>query len=109
MDRAAETEIERLVKKHDLDANDARLVHVRRRRAHPVGFLAPIHDVRDKISASRCRTLVRCLGNSRLRLAWVVSRLSAFGAGVAQSAAAKCAIWSACAFTKDGRAVARAT
>ena len=24
-----------------------------------------------------------------------------------QSAAAKCAIWSACAFTKDGRAVAR--
>ncbi|WON74138.1 MULTISPECIES: hypothetical protein [unclassified Nitrosospira] len=28
---------------------------------------------------------------------------------VAQSAAAKCAIWSACAFTKDGRAVARAT
>jgi hypothetical protein len=29
--------------------------------------------------------------------------------GVAQSAAAKCAIWSACAFTKDGRAVARAT
>ena len=50
------------------------------------------------------------------RLGWigkvaygVVSRLSAFGAGVAQSAAAKCAIWSACAFTKDGRAVARAT
>jgi hypothetical protein len=29
--------------------------------------------------------------------------------GVAQSAAAKCAIWSACAFTNDGRAVARAT
>jgi hypothetical protein len=28
---------------------------------------------------------------------------------VTQSAAAKCAIWSACAFTKDGRAVARAT
>jgi transposase len=50
------------------------------------------------------------------RLGWigkvaygVVSRLSAFGAGVAQSAAAKCAIWSACAFTKAGRAVARAT
>src|ERR1700738_3342587 len=39
----------------------------------------------------------------------MVRRLSAFGAGVAQSAAAKCAIWSACAFTKDGRAVARAT
>jgi len=36
-------------------------------------------------------------------------RLSAFGAGVAQSAAAKHAIWSACAFTKEGRAVARAT
>jgi hypothetical protein len=36
-------------------------------------------------------------------------RLSAFGARVAQSAAAKCAIWSACAFTKHGRAVARAT
>jgi len=29
-------------------------------------------------------------------------------ARVAQSAAAKCAIWSACAFTKAGRAVARA-
>lgn len=29
--------------------------------------------------------------------------------GFAQSAAAKCAIWSACAFTNDGRAVARAT
>ncbi len=29
--------------------------------------------------------------------------------GVAQSAAAKCAIWSACAFTNDGRAVARST
>jgi hypothetical protein len=29
--------------------------------------------------------------------------------GAAQSAAAKCAIWSACAFTKDGRAAARAT
>jgi transposase-like protein len=38
-----------------------------------------------------------------------VPRLPAFGAGIAQSAAAKCAIWSACAFTKDGRAVARAT
>jgi hypothetical protein len=34
---------------------------------------------------------------------------SDFGVGVAQSAAAKCAIWSACAFTKNGRAVARAT
>ena len=39
----------------------------------------------------------------------VVARRSALGAGVAQSAGAKCAIWSACAFTKDGRAVARAT
>src|SRR5258708_22957308 len=38
-----------------------------------------------------------------------VSQWSAVGVGVAQSAAAKCAIWSACAFTKDGRAVARAT
>ena len=38
-----------------------------------------------------------------------VSRLSALGAAAAQSAAAKCVIWSACAFTKDGRAVARAT
>lgn len=29
--------------------------------------------------------------------------------GTVQSAFAKCAIWSACAFTKAGRAVARAT
>jgi hypothetical protein len=34
---------------------------------------------------------------------------SALGTSAAQSAAAKCAIWSACAFTKDGRPVARVT
>src|SRR3979490_2272817 len=57
--------------------------------------------------------------SSNLRVAYV-DRMPSFlprggqsrcssAAGVAQSAAAKCAIWSACAFTKDGRAVARAT
>src|ERR1051326_47967 len=40
--------------------------------------------------------------------AWIISRLAA-ASDFAQPAAAKCAIWSACAFTKHGRAVAPAT
>jgi hypothetical protein len=42
-----------------------------------------------------------------LTIAFEVEPSRTFKMGVAQSAAAKCAIWSARAFTKDGRAVAR--
>ena len=51
------------------------------------------------------------LHSDKLRHNAPVGRYLAFikWSDVAQSAAAKCAIWSACAFTNDGRDVARAT
>jgi hypothetical protein len=71
------------------------------------------------IRLDKSLVLIRRVGDKKIwtehgqqhdgRHARVLSRPSAFDADVAQSAAAKCAIWSACAFTKDGRAVARAT